>query len=158
MQKHYLLLSLIFVATISLTFTSCEKVDDFFSPDYVGYWTTDEIMPIGDQSITMRNTLSLTETSFESLVQIVEGTTMLKILGDLSVSGNEFTISPTSIGTPNPNTGSLEYVSSGDETWGAVLEEIEMQDSETANYVVVGDMLTLTIEGDAPQVFTRQLD
>ena len=115
-------------------------------------------MPIGDQSITMRNTLSLTETSFESLVQIVEGTTMLKILGDLSVSGNEFTISPTSIGTPNPNTGAIEYVSRGDETWGAVLEEIEMQDSETANYVVVGDMLTLTIEGDAPQVFTRQVD
>lgn len=157
MKMKNLLLSLVFIATSVITFTSCEKDEDIVAREFVGYWNTEETMTIGDFEMTIKNTLHLTETNFDMLSQMEGGTTLFKMNGDLTFTDNEITIAPTTIEMQN-EAGALETVNKGDDNWAAALEEMEMQESESATYLVDGDNLTLTFEGDEPVVFTRQID
>ncbi len=158
MKIKNLLLSFVLVASFVISFTSCEKEEDIVASEYVGYWNTIETMMIGDFEMTIKNTLHLTETGFDMLSQMEQGTTLFKLAGDLSANETAITITPTMISLPNEETGALEDINKGDANWDAAMTEMEMLESETATYTVDGNTLTLTFEGDDPVVFTKQLD
>ncbi|TRX72592.1 hypothetical protein [Carboxylicivirga sp. M1479] len=163
MKKNYFLIGLLFVASVSMTFSSCgiaDKIEDEVNDavGHIGYWNTESVIPINENTnITIETTLGLDLATFELLSNIQGGTTVSDITGALSVNNGELTLSPTVIGYQGEN-GLLTYVNKGDENWAMALEEVEMAESVTAAYKVSGDEMTVTFEGEEPQVFTRQID
>ena len=152
MKKVQLSIGLVLLALLTLTFTSCEKDGD--SPDYVGTWVNEET----DNNVTFRNTLTLSTSSFDMLGQMVQDPLTMDIFGmkgGLSVTGNQITITPTSLGMTN-DIGTMEWVNKGDEGWAAALAEMDMDESETVTYKVEGNQLTITMEGEDPEVYTKK--
>jgi hypothetical protein len=159
MKKIQVTLGIAFIVFLSLSITSCEKDEEKTTPDYVGTWQTYGNWNYVGATVFIQNTLILTETSFESTIEIVkdnEVTTMFDTRGDLSASGNEFTIIPTSIGSPDPETGSIIWINKGENRWIDALARSGMKDAQTAEYSIVSNTLTLIMEADEPQVFTKQ--
>ncbi|MBN1596918.1 MAG: hypothetical protein JW894_01380 [Bacteroidales bacterium] len=150
-------IGIILIALLTLTFNSCQK-DEEENPDYVGTWVNEEVDSSWGDPVTVITTLVLTKSTFEMTMTVDFGyaiMTMAGMRGSLSVSENQFTITPNSIGFADYETGTLVWVNQGEEGWDEALAEVEMDESETATYSVEGNELTITMEGD-DQVFTRQ--
>jgi len=60
-----------------------------------------------------------------------------------------------SIGAGN-GSGTMIWVEQGAEGWEEMLTEAELTETIEADYLVVGNKLTLNMPGGVPQVYTRQ--
>ncbi len=157
MIKFKITIGLAFIALLTLTFTSCNK-DEGDTPDYVGTWMNEEMDYSMEEPITIFTTLVLTESTFDMAMSVDLGDAVIQmagIKGTLSVSGDQFTIEPTSVAMLNFDTFTLEWVNKGEEGWEEALAEMDMSESETATYSIEGNELIITIEGE-DQVFIRQ--
>jgi hypothetical protein len=145
-------IGLAFIALLTLLFISCEKDKD--DPDYVGTWINEEV----DDSYTMTTTLVLTVSTFNMSMTMSYGDIEMEVAGmegNLSVSGEQFTLTVTRVGMINFNTSQMVWYSKGEEGWDETLAEMDMDESMTATYKVEGNQLIITVEGE-DQVFTRQ--
>lgn len=151
------LFSLVAFALLTLTFTSCEKEGD--APAYVGTWVNQEIADFFGMEVTVKTSLTLTESTFVfGSTMIMEGTPlpMGEIKGDLSVSGDTFTIKATSITSYDEN-GNITVISKGDAGWEKALLDMEMSESESATFSIAGNEMTITFDGETESVvFTKQ--
>lgn len=151
------LFSLVAFALLTLTFTSCEKEDD--APEYVGTWVNQEVADFFGIEMTVKTSLILTESTYVfGSTMIMEGVPlpMGEIKGDLSVSGETLTITPTSV-TSYDDQGNATIINKGDAGWEEALLEMEMAESETATFSIEGNKMTITFDGETESVvFTKQ--
>lgn len=157
MIKLKITIGLVFIALLTLTFTSCEK-DEGDTPDYVGTWINEEVDDSFEEPMTVITTLVLTESTFDMSMSVDWGDAVIQMAGmkgSLNVSGDQFTIEPNSVAMLNFDTFTLEWVNKGEEGWEEALAEMDMSESETATYRVEGNQLIITMEGE-DQAFTRQ--
>ena len=151
------------VTILTLMFTSCEKDEDSnpstdsSSSTYIGTWVLEEVETYDEQTITTVATLVLTASTFDMTVTITEGTytDLIGIKASLSVSGNQFTITPTSIGMGDFETGEMEWINEGDAGWEDALSEMEIAGPLTATFKIDGNKMTLTADGEA-EIYTRK--
>ncbi len=153
MIKFKITIGLAFIALLTLTFTSCNK-DEGDTPDYVGTWVNESI----DDSYTITTTLVLTSSTFDMSMTMSYGDIEMEVAGiegNLSVSGEQFTLTVTRVGMIDYDSYQLVWYSKGEEGWDETLAEMDMEETMTATYEVEGNQLTVTVDGE-PEVFTRQ--
>lgn len=141
---------------ISLFICSCEKEDEV--PKYVGTWTMEQSIDFMGMQTSVLNTMEITENRVESIGEMTVQEVQVPAFGykaDLLVSGSKFTMNLTSVGTAN-GAGTMIWIDYGDEKWADALAEAELTETIEADYVVVGNKLTLNISGGVPQIFTKQ--
>jgi hypothetical protein len=153
MKKFKLFLPAVVLAI--LFFSSCEKDD---APDYVGTWVTTESMDMGESSLEFKETLTLKEGSFNSLIQMgAEGqyVDFMGVKGSLDVSGQSVTMTITSVGMvdmTDPNASGLTWYEEGTDDFDSMIKESMEMDSNsmTGEYAVDGNKLTLKsdVNGD----------
>lgn len=153
MKNFKFLIQLLFISVLFITFSSCE--DDESTPDYVGTWSMEQSIDWGDATIRVNSVLTLTESTVESIGQSLEGVNLFGMKGDISVSGSTLIITTTSIGSAGI-TGELTWINKGDEGWDAAFSETGMLENQPAEYIVVANILTLTMEGGVPQIYTKK--
>ncbi|HBH49762.1 MAG TPA: hypothetical protein DDX98_14045 [Bacteroidales bacterium] len=156
-MKKTLKFSFVLFAVLSFALTSCSKDEDGSALPYVGTWVEETTDDFGFGPMTIRNTLTLNENTFEMIgSMIMEGIEMdmFGMRGNLAVSETEFTISPTSLGEAD-EMGNMTWINKGDEDWDAALRMMEMSENETAAYSIEGNTLTITMDGEQ-QVFNKK--
>ena len=79
---------------------------------------------------------------------------MAGMKGNLSVTGNQITIMPTSVAMADDE-GNLVWVNKGEAGWADALDEMDMDETETGTYRVEGNQLYITVDG-SEDVFTRE--
>jgi hypothetical protein len=149
-------LGLALIALLTLTFVSCEKNgnDD---PDYVGTWVNEEQEDFFGETVTVISKLILTKSTFEMSVSLdldILVMQMAGMKGNLSVTGNQITIMPTSVAMADDE-GNLVWVNKGEAGWADALDEMDMDETETGTYRVEGNQLYITVDG-SEDVFTRE--
>jgi hypothetical protein len=145
------------IALLALTFTSCEKDKDK-TPDYVGTWTNEEVDNSMGDPITITSKLVLTVSTFDMSMFADLGIVTMQMAGmkgGLSVSGSQITIEPNSVGMADFDTGVMTWINKGDEGWDDALAEMDMSESESAEYRVEGNQLIITFE-DSEEVYTKE--
>lgn len=156
MKKFKRTIGFALIALFTLAFISCEKDKDE-TPDYVGTWVSEELDDSFGEPMTITSTLILTASTFDMSISVDIGVIELVMggmKGTLSVSGNQITIMPNSIGMADES-GVMVWVNKGDDGWEEALDEMDMDEIETGTYSVEGDQLTITVDGEV-DVFTRQ--
>jgi formate/nitrite transporter FocA (FNT family) len=141
---------------ISLFICSCEKENEV--PKYVGTWTMEQSMEFMGMQTAVLNTMEITENTVESIGEMTVQEVQVPAFGykaDLLVSGNQFTMNLTAVGTGN-GTGGMIWIDNGAAGWDEALAEAELTETIEADYVVVANKLTLNISGGVPQIFTKQ--
>jgi hypothetical protein len=157
MKKTRSFKTLVGIAFLAIVLFSCEKKED--DPAYVGTWVATEEMEFMEPGtmIPVQMTLILSKSNFEWKIAASLSGVLIDVgavKGDLTATDTEFTIMPTSAGTPGQS-GSLEWVNKGEAGFEEALANWEMSESMTSAYAVVGNTLTISID-DVPMVFTRQ--
>jgi hypothetical protein len=157
MKKFYSLSALASILLLTVVFISCENEDG--DPDYVGTWINEETETFFEQIITVRSTLVLTKSTFDMAMDMVASgvaVPMAGMKGGLSVSGENITVTPNSVGMVEENETTLTWINKGDSGWEDALAEMEMDETETATYKVEGNQLTITFDDDDEMVYTKQ--
>lgn len=156
MQFH---LIKVFCALFFLSVFSCEESGD--TPNYVGTWVNLRYEDFfeNDLPVNIQTTFIFTESKVEYYVDIEDNnefSPMGGIKGDLSVSGDEMTITVTSVGLQN-GSGELTWVKEGDLLWEAALANYEIDNTtDTWRYKVIANTLTFLSGDFAGLVYTRQ--
>jgi len=140
---------------LSLIVCSCEKEGDV--PNYVGNWSIEQSIPfLGETDVTVN--MEVNESSVESIAEMTIQGVQVPAYGtraDLVVDGKKFIMTLTSIGVGNQD-GAMIWVEKGADGWEDLLTEAELTETIEADYLVVGNKLTLTMTGSVPQIYTRQ--
>jgi hypothetical protein len=141
---------------LSLIICSCEKDGDV--PNYVGIWSMEQSIDFMGITTDLTINMEIKENSVESIGEMTLQDVQIPAFGnraDLVVDGQKFIMTLTSIGAGD-GTGGMIWVDKGGESWEEMLTDAELTESIEADYLVVGNKLTLNIEGGVPQVYTRQ--
>ena len=158
MKKFRLSITLALLALLTLTFTSCETDED--DPAYVGTWVSEDVEVEDGITFTYTSTLILSSSSFDMSMTLSVGSnsqTLFGMKGGLSVSGNQLTITPTSLGMADFDTGVMDWINEGDEGWDEAMLDMDFEgESETIEYLLVGNTLTIDPDDEYPEVYTRQ--
>lgn len=90
--------------------TACKK--DEPDPEYVGTWSADQMLTIGDTQVQMREMMTLTINSFDDLMQLLNESdnkyvNYFELLGSMAVTNNivNGTISEIGVSSFDPITG-----------------------------------------------------
>ena len=145
------------IALLALTFTSCEKDNDK-TPAYVGTWVNETVDNSLGEPITVTSKLVLTTSTFDMSMFADMGILVMQMAGmkgDLSVSGDQITIMPTSVGMADFETGAMTWIDKNEAGWDDALAEMDMNESESAAYRVEGNQLIITFD-DSEEVYTKQ--
>ena len=140
---------------ISLFICSCETEGDV--PNYVGTWGMEQSIEFMGVQTSVQNTMEITENTVESIGEMTLQGVQVPAFGykaDLLVDGNSFTMNLTSVGTGSES--GMIWISNGAEGWDEALAVTEVTETIEAEYVVVGNKLTLNISGKVPQIYTKQ--
>ena len=157
MKNHKLSIAIALFGLLIITFSSCEKKED--NPPYVGTWVNIQSMDIFEvgMPIPVRTTIILSKSTIEYMIAIelddqFEDVGGMK--GNITVTEDFFILTPTSLGSINESEV-IVWINKGEPGWEDELADWEMDETESAEYQLEGNTLTLSID-DTPTVFTRQ--
>jgi len=157
MKNHKLSTAFALFGLLIITFSSCKKEED--NPLYVGTWVNIQSLDIFEvgMPIPVRTTIILSKSTINYTVAIqlddqFEDVGGMK--GNITVTEDVFILTPTSLGTINESEV-IVWINKGEPGWEEALADWEMDETETAEYYLEGNSLTLSID-DTPTVFTRQ--
>ena len=140
----------------SLIICSCEK--EGAVPNYVGLWSMEQSIDFMEVKTDMTINMEIKENSVESIGKMTLQEVQIPAYGtraDLVVDGKKFIMTLTSIGVGN-GSGAMIWVDKGAEGWEEMLTEAELTETIEADYLIVGNKLTLNMPGGVPQIYTRQ--
>jgi len=71
--------------------SACKK--DEPDPEYVGTWSTDQTITLGDVQVQMKDLMTLTKGGFDEMMQLLDGSTdkyvnYLELIGSMTVTNN----------------------------------------------------------------------
>ena len=141
---------------LSLIICSCEKEDAV--PNYVGIWAMEHSIDFMGVKTDITINMEINESSVESIGEMTLQENQIPAYGtraDLVVDGQKFIMTITSIGTSNLS-GGMIWADKGAEGWEEMLAELELTETIEADYLVLGNKLTLNMPGGVPQIYTRQ--
>ena len=147
-----------FIASLilmSLFICSCEKEGDV--PNYVGNWSTEQSIDFMGVKTDITINMTINESSVESIGEMTIQEVQVPAYGtraDLLVDGQTFIMTLTSIGVAT--SGVMIWVEKGAQGWEEMLTQADLTETIEADYVVLGNKLTLNISGGLPQIYTRQ--
>lgn len=146
------------LAMILFVLTSCEKENEGDTViDYENTWIREYTENYGTDSVIIRITLTLTESTFETIGAIITEEVLSPkygVRGNLFVSGNRLTVIATSLGCAN-TAGGLDWIDDENVVWDALLIQEEINETTTATYNVVGNTLTITPTDEEAQIYTK---
>ena len=141
---------------LSLIICSCEKED--VVPNYVGLWSMEQSIDFMGVKTDVTINMEINESSVESIGEMTLQENQIPAYGtraDLGVDGQKFIMTITSIGTSHLS-GGMIWADKGAEGWEEMLTAAELTETIEADYLIVGNKLTLNIPGGVPQIYTRQ--
>lgn len=141
---------------LSLIICSCEKED--VVPNYVGLWSMEQSIDFMGVKTDVTINMEITENSVESIGEMTLQEVQIPAFGtkaDLVVDGQKFIMTLTSIGADD-GSGAMIWIEKGAEGWEEMLTEAELTETIEADYLIVGNKLTLNMPGGVPQIYTRQ--
>lgn len=154
---------LLLLSVAILTFASCtkdEEVKPNETPDYIGKWQYEFQDPdLG--IVSSKTTLTLEENTWDNLVEtanIVDEqtvwSTLIKMSGELNVSGAIATLKVKSFAFPN-NEGNLVVYSDTDSNFQEKLDEYNIDETIFYNIAVDGNELSLRVDKNQDGEFTE---
>ncbi|HEY3371567.1 MAG TPA: hypothetical protein VGK10_11995 [Prolixibacteraceae bacterium] len=162
------------MALLMIVVVSC-KDDDPVLPAYAGTWAATESIPTETGYTSIKDIVTLTETSFAELGQMEIGTGNWKdiasLKGTMTVSGNSLHITLTDVGMTTLNmltglpTGTIITYHEGSAEFNDQLSQMEQPKTYVTQFSISGNQLTLltdiNLDGDYTDeyetgVYTRQ--
>tara|TARA_R110001583_G_scaffold21807_2_gene82467 strand:- start:6623 stop:7078 length:456 start_codon:yes stop_codon:yes gene_type:complete len=135
--------------------SSCRSDGDDDDPllPYIGTWERTESSEEG----SINQELVITETTFTVTMSMTvdeEWVDLMFIKGTYSVSNNIFMLTITQFGIIMEEGGGMVYFTPDDLEWDELLEdELEIEDSFEAKFVVTGNQLNLIIDENGDGLF-----
>lgn len=121
--------------------------DDNGGAPYIGTWERMESEVPGEE---MKQVLVITATTFQVKMQmqlLQQWVDFMVIEGTYTQNGDMWTLTITRVGVMKDDLSGLEYYTSDDAEWQAILDdEVEMPESFNAKYTIDGDKLTVIFD------------
>lgn len=162
------------LAILVIFISSCNKKDNQIHPDYVGTWMSTDTISTDYGNTSIKDLMTLTETSFSDLRQIQIPITLswldfTNLKGTLSANGNLINIKVTEAGTSlnmltNLPSGKITSYKEGTPEFDSLLSLAKLSQTFKSEYSVSGNKLTLKTdynnngkyEANETTVYTRQ--
>jgi hypothetical protein len=151
------------ISIVIFLLSSCEKEE--INESYVGTWVATETVSEQGVSMTVKDIMTLTESTFTNVAQIQNPLTsawtdLLGLKGSISVVNNIMEVVVTEIGmstfdmiTGMP-TGELSYYSDGQGEFANLLAESDIIGSFQSEFSVSGDKMTIKTDANGDGDFT----
>jgi hypothetical protein len=141
----------------ALLVSSCEKNNPQPTPDYVGTWDYSYRTLDGEDTLDVRDVLTLEADTYEEIIQYRNETymTSLKsfagIRGGLSVDGYTMKVSVNQLGISSADdnmmpTGSLMWYSKGSQEYYQLVSSLGVAESFSSDYSIAGDVMTMLVD------------
>ena len=163
------------LAILVISISSCSKNDNQVHPDYVGAWMSIDSISTVYGNTSLKDVITLTETSFTDLKQIQFMNAWMDFIsmkGTLSASGNLINVHITEAGTsfdmdtllPFLPLGKITSYKEGTPEFDSLLSLAKLSQTFKSEYSVSGNKLTLKTdynnngkyEANETTVYTRQ--
>ena len=162
------------LAILVISISSCSKNDNQVHPDYVGAWMSIDSISTVYGNTSLKDVMTLTETSFTDSRQIQVPISLLwmdfiSMKGTLSTNENLINIKVTEVGTSynvltGLPSGKITTYKEGTPEFDSLLSLAKLLQTFKSEYSVSGNKLTIktdynnngTYEADEIMIYTRQ--